>query len=397
MTTTIDAEAEKAETLTQRVAHLGLADAAVRRARTDLRHAGLLVENKARQDALTACREADTAVTKASVGLDAARRHRDGIHVRANAGDESLTGMEVAAADADATLAEQRLVVVEREARRVKGSHTDVTSDNHLANLAADIIESVTTMPVIVRSLPETAPRLDRMIVLSQRAGTEGYGTLEASGVVDVLVVGGAGHLDWRIVDQAFTDAGCDAQVSETGIVFNRASWPLPRLSEPRSGAVHQFADRAVSMWVAMIERHDMRDRFAEMGYSGGSTIRDVTALAEVISATLTAEDGKATGTALLRLGVKYRGGGTAVGADDLIAEADELVRALSKDVGDVTEAGQIVSVELVSAERSDGSVWNVAATYGATGHALWPATITSEVRLTFAYESAYGHEIAED
>jgi hypothetical protein len=161
--------------------------------------------------------------------------------------------------------------------------------------------------------------------------------------------------------------------------------------------AVDRFARRIARDWVEQIEQHERRARLTEMGYSVG-TINDLTALASIESTSLTAEDGIATGSVRIRLGVKYLGAGTQVTPDDLIHDAAELVAALSREcISEVTPAGQVTSVELVTAERSAGDVWDVSATYGATGNALWPATITAEVRLGFAYEPAYRHEIAED
>ncbi|HEU5037739.1 MAG TPA: hypothetical protein VFT70_12095 [Nocardioides sp.] len=393
---TVNAEAKAAESYAERVADLTLADAAVRSARAKLRRAGQVEENKARQEALQARQEAEAAVAAKSVALDAKRRHLADLIARDEAGDETLTGAEIAAAKEDVPLAERRLARAEQEASQVRRVTAAAVSDNHLANLAADVIETVTTAPVIVRSNPANAPDVSPKVVVSQRADTEGYGTVDASGAVDVLVVGETG-LDWRRVPQAFADAGCDAQVSETGIVFHRASWPLPRLTEPSSVAVDRFARHMVSMWVENVEQHERRARLTELGYNV-STINDLGALARVEGVSLAAEDGTATGTARIRLGVKYLGAGTQVTADDLVSDAGSLVSALSREcIGEVTPAGQITSVELVSAERSAGDVWDVAATYGATGNALWPATIMAEVRLGFAYEPAHGHEIAED
>lgn len=390
-------ETEAAELFNQRITERAIADAAVRPARADLRRAGRVVENRARQEALKARAEAESRVAAASVALDAARRRVDEVDARADAGDDSLTGIEVAAAREDVTLAEKRLTRAEQESSRVRRSTAAAVSGNHLAELAADVIETVTTVPVIVRSEPANAPDLGSMVVVSQRTDTDNYGKLDASGAVDLRIVGEVDDLDWDQVAQKLAALGCDAHVSETGIVFHRACWGLPRLTEPSSTAVDRLARRAVHMWVEKIEQHERRARLTELGYNV-ATINDLTALARVEQVSLSAEDGTATGSARIRLGVKYQGAGTHVTADDLVIDAGELVAALSREcVGDVTPAGQVTSIELVSAVRAAGDTWDVAATYGASGHALWPATIVAEIRLRFAYEHAYRHEIAED
>jgi hypothetical protein len=391
---TVTVEAKSAEVFSQRVAELALAAAALRSARADLRRAGQAEENKARQAALQARREAEAAVAAASVALDTKRRHLADLITRAGASDEDGDwGRQIAAAKEDVPPGETRMARVETEAGRVRRSTAAALSDNHLANLAADVIEGLTTSPVIVRSNPATAPDLSPMIVLSQTADTDSYGTLAANGSVAVAVVGES-DLDWRDVERALADLGCEARVSPTRIDFDRAAWPLPRLSAPSSLAVRRLGVAAVEWWTSLIEQSEVRAYWEERGYMSRATME---ALASIEDDTLTAEDGHAEGTLRLRLGVKNVGMGGEVNADNLLVEVRDVTTALTRRLGEVTEAGKLVSAELVSADRADGSVWNVPAKYRATGHALWPATITAEYRLTFAYQPAYAHEIAED
>lgn len=394
-TTAVAREAAAAETFAQKVADLTTAEAAVRPARSDLRRAGVLVENAARQEALTACKEVDAEVARLSIALDAALRLLSDLEARGKAGDESLTGLELVAAEREVDLKRGNLANAEAAAQRVRRTRHPDLSDKHLANLAADIIETVTVVPVVVRTDPANAPDLSPMLVLSQRQDTKGYGTLDASGTVSLTVVGEP-DLDWRGIRQAFEDAGCAVRVSDSLIEFDRAAWPLPRLRMPSSYVARQFAEAAATGWVEVIERNDVREFMAVRGYTANAN--GLTALTSVIEASLTAEDGKATGLVSLRLGVARRGSvAPSLSADHLLDEVKALTNSLQRRVGDLTEAGRVVSVELLTAERSDGSGWDVAARYGASGHAQWPATITVTYRVAFEYEFAAGHEIAED
>lgn len=87
-------------------------------------------------------------------------------------------------------------------------------------------------------------------------------------------------------------------------------------------------------------------------------------------------------------LSVQRHSGGETIIHDDIKADVAGVVRTLgSESVGNITEAGKITGVSLIGIERSDGSVWDGPVTYGASGHALYPATVQVEVQVEYSYE----------
>lgn len=311
---------------------------------------------------------------------------------RLAAGDESVTETDLSGAAAAIKRAKLLLPSAEAECRKAECAVAPWLADNHLAYLAADVMTPVIDVPIIHRKRASDAPELSPAIILSQVTPTEGYGTLDASGEVEVTVVGEA-DIDWRVVQQAFDDAGCEASASENGIVFDQAAWPVPRLSAPSSHALALFSRLFMEAWTRQIEYNEVVDHLMERGYKvrPGDRTTGLAALSQHLDSNFTAAYGEATGTVRFRLATDY------LDAESLATEVEALIGTFRTSIGNITDAGEITDLSLVSLERANGSTWDRSVKYGETGHPLYPATVEIEVEIKYAYEPANLVEIVVD
>jgi hypothetical protein len=323
--------------------------------------------------------------------------HKTSLGARLDSGDDTVTEEELTAAATSVTRAERLIPSAQKELKTAERALRPFLADNDCAYLAADLMRPLISAPLVVHKRHMDAPKTSPIVVLSQTTPTRDNGTIEASGEIGVTVVGDL-KIDWSAVQRALEDAGCEVSVSETGIRFHRAAWPLPRLTQPSGRAVVHFSSLFAGSWHDQIERNPKAERLAEVGYNVPRSAMGsgLTALSERLDTTLTHDDGTADGTAKFRLSVERGGMGSSFDVGDLQAEVEVLTQRLSAQwVGRITEAGEVVSLELVAAEKGDGSVWGRATT-DAYGYPRYPATIDVEVRITYGYEPAIPHIVAD-
>jgi hypothetical protein len=332
---------------------------------------------------LEALAKARTNLDKRVQAATVARSNQQQLRQRRAGGDDTVTVEDLNLAETAIEHAELPLAAAKRELKNADRAAEPFRADNHLAHLAADVIEPLVDAPVLIHKRPQDAPDISPAIILSQVTPTAGYGTIKTSGEVGVTVVGEP-ELDLRAIGVALADAGCDATASRDQIVFNEAAWPIPRLSEPSGRATEQFASVVTNAWAAHIETNDMAAHLASYGYKVPQRAYDsgATALSAIRGVTFEHADGRAVGTVRVALG--------AIGghdADGVKAEVEALIDMFADSIGNITEAGEITAVTLVGVGRGDGSMWDRPVKYGISGHALYPATVEAEVRVEYVYE----------
>jgi hypothetical protein len=316
--------------------------------------------------------------------------HKKSLGDRLDAGDATVTEEELTAAETSVVRAERLIPSALRELKTAERALRPLLTDNDCAYLAAELMRPLISAPPVVHKRAGDAPNTSPMVVLSQTTPTRDNGTIEASGEVGVTVVGDV-DIDWPAVQRALEGTGSEVSASESSIVFRRAAWPIPRLASPDGRAVAVFANLFERAWADRIERNLKAEYLAQHGYviPQGAFGTGLTALSRVLDTTLTADDGTAIGTATFRLSVERGGMGSSFNVSNVQAEAEGLTEKIRTQwVGRTTEAGEVVSLELTSAEKSDGSEWGRATT-DAYGYPRYPATIDVEVQIQFAYQQA--------
>ncbi len=329
-----------------------------------------------------------------------AEARRASIEAAWNAGDDSVSADEATALD----VAIKRLTGLEKAAQRAlvdaRRELEPWLADYHLSYLAGDIIATVTDAPILHHNRAQDAPEIVPSIILSQTKPTIGYGTIDASGEVNVTLVGEP-VIDWRRVKEAFEDAGCEVTVTDSKIVFHSAAWPLPRLTAPSGQAVTRLADLLLEAWQAQVEvaiSPAEEERLARVGIrvNPSSVWTDDIALSKLLSRDFGYDDGRATGTIRIALAAERHTG--TYRHEDIEHSARDLVKTFANQiVGDLTPAGEVTDLTLVSVEKGDGSIWDRAVKYGQTGHPIYLPTIEVEVRVSYMYEPASSVSIAND
>lgn len=271
---------------------------------------------------------------------------------RLDAGDESVSLDDVMAAEK----AVERAARLEKPAKaalaKAETKLRPLLADNHLALLAADVLEKVTDIPVIVRKRTEDAPMVEPSIILSQTMPTEDYGTLNPSGTVTVKVVGDPA-IDWRAVRLAFGDTGSEASASSTAITFDRAAFPIPVLAAPSQSEVTRWAQTFAHSWCAFVETKPGTERLQAAGYSvSGAT--GFTGYSNVISTDLVCDGGKATGSVKLSLATTED-----LSVEEIKGRVDALLAIFKGEhLGLETEAGEIVAMAIAEASVGARDQW---------------------------------------
>lgn len=356
----------------------------------DIRHQGEEADNLIRAELEKALNEARTTVDELLARHAEAEAHKVSLDRRIDGGDESVTAEDVIAANITVRQIAGLLKPAEATLREAETAIAPFLADSHLAALVADVLVDHTDAPVILRKRLSDMEGISEAVVLSQVEPTSNYGTIKASGVVEVSLIGSP-SVYWREVEKALADMGNDVVVESDRITFDLAAWPLPRLTEPSSHAINLFARLFEEAWRGHIENNHAALRLAEAGritLRPGMADSGNEALVQRLDETFDYGDGTATGIARFALAVVQKYGRAEV--EDIEAEARALVKMFADEsVGNLTEAGEIVAIELVSCERGDGSVWDHAVKVGVTGNPMYLATAEVAVKVTYGYEAA--------
>jgi hypothetical protein len=310
---------------------------------------GLRLASKETDDAIRAnyqqaVEEALAAWEPDAAALTEAKARKLAIEAGWKAGDRSVSAEEAAVVD----LSIKRLTGLERSGhRKLLDTRSDLEpflSDNHAAYYAADVLEKVTDVPVLVHKRPEDAPDISPAVILSQTEPTKGYGTFTPSGKVAVTLVGEF-DIDWRIIQQAFDDLGAESTAARWGINLDNMVFDKPILFEPDQSVISAFAENFTQVWWSHVRQrgyvvedpNEVKYRVRGSGY------------AQVISTDITHDtQGAVTGTAKIALGI---GDVPHLGKEDF--ESDIADSLGYYDLGDYTAAGVITRYELRDLSRS--------------------------------------------
>lgn len=280
----------------------------------------------------------------------AAAARKASIEAAWDAGDGSVSEEEAAVVDKSI----RRLTGLEKAAQRVlidaRNALEPFLADNHAAYYAADVIQMLTHVPVLVCKRPLDAPELSPAIILSQTTPTEGYGTFNPSGKVAVKVIGDPG-LDWRTVRQAFEDTGSDATVSSRAITLGNIVFEKPILSAPYQHAVRDWADNFAEVFASHVRS---RGYLVDDPHEGKYRVRG-TGFAQVLTTDVSHAAGTAVGTVTIALGI---GDVPFIGKEDFSRDAQETLSYYK--VGDYTAAGVVTRYELVGVERTEDEHFKV-------------------------------------
>lgn len=343
------------------------------------------------QKAQDAYRAASAKVARLEAEKKAAETSQRGLDSRLQAGDETVTVDEMVSAEKAIARLCTLLKPAKTDLQRAERALTPLTADQYLAHLAADVIESVTDVPVILRRKPENAPEVSPSVILSQVSATDSYGTLDASGVVKVTEVGETG-IDWRAVKAAFEEMGSEVQISKTQVTFHRAAWPMPRLSVPDPHALADLMSTFGQAFRAQVSGGSEAQRLVEAGYSAGRVRSVWSGLFKRCSETLeVASPGECVGEATFLCAIQHERGESA-GLNEIKGDLDSLVKTFQHEaIGGWSEAGEITGIELteVSEYRGNGTPWQSNEVVHLLGSGQWPYTVEARVRVTYAYEPA--------
>lgn len=266
----------------------------------ELRSAAIEADEQTKADLEAKLNEARQAAKALSDALAAAEATKAALDKRIDSGDESVTPLEVVEADMAVRTTKGKLHKdAEPALRKAERALTPFLSDNHLALHAADVIEPLVDVPVLVRKRPGDVQGISDAVVLSQAEPTNGYGTVDVSGMVGVTLLGSTGY-DVEAVRVALEDTGSEVSVTNGLIDYHNALWPLPRLHAPSEHAVVQFANALHQTFDAQLKRGRREGR------EGMSSWVYYDARWHTLEASLDViEDGKAKGKVVAIFGVE--------------------------------------------------------------------------------------------
>jgi hypothetical protein len=219
-----------------------------------LRSAGIDADEQIKAGLETAAKEARRVVQGLNVSLATAERRKSDLDRRIDAGDDTVSPLEVVEADMAIRTTKGKLTPADAAVRKAERALAPFRADDHLALLAADTIVDLVDVPVLVRKRPGDVQGFTDAVVLSQVKPTQGYGTSGPSGRVQFSEIGTAG-LDLEALKTALQDTGADVQVHPGVIDYEVALWPLPRLKAPSQAAVTYLADLIGQAFDAELKR----------------------------------------------------------------------------------------------------------------------------------------------
>lgn len=331
--------------------------------------------------------EAKATVKATEDGIAAQKAALTDLTTRQQAGDRSVSSTNVREVKDEIETLTNYLGHDRKVLQQTERALQPLVADQYLAHLAADSLETVTDVPVIIRRKPENAPDISPAIILSQTTPTEDYGTLEAAGSVRVIEVGETG-VNWKAVKVALEDTGSEVSVTNSRITFDRACWPTPLLAKPSVHAVAEWMTTFENAWRSQVSGAGDVARLRERGFNSRITTT-WEGLFRTKSTDLKAGDGKAVGTATFHVAAQH-GTGECLLLDVLRDELTSLVNIFREEtVGGITEAGRIVNVSLGDVKPSSDEVWRKGEVEHKMGSPVWPYTAQATVELAFEYESA--------
>lgn len=305
----------------------------------DLRLDGIKADGIIKADLETVAKEARKVVQGLSVSLTTAERNKARLDQRIDAGDDTVTPLEVVEADMAVRRLKGKRQPADAEARKAQRALDPFLADNHLALLASDTISELVDVPVLVRKRPGDVKGISDAIVLSQVEPIENYGSAIPSGRVKFTEVGNTG-LDLEALEAALRDTGAEVQVHPGLIDYEVAVWPVPRLKSPSQGEVAEFARVLSRVFQATVEGPTQN-----RGYATYATLWETTKASLEVTA-----PSKAKGTLVANFGVERE-------RPPLMQMSHFITEALSHfETGVTTSAGLLDEITLV--EVLDAGPW---------------------------------------
>ncbi|MDO3394904.1 hypothetical protein QWJ41_04180 [Nocardioides sp. SOB44] len=350
--------------------------------RKSLRASTSDADAEARSTAQQAYDEAAATVQETKAALAEQKALLERQQAQQKAGDRSVTAASVRATKDEIETLTNYLGHDQKTLQQAERTLRPLAADEHLAHLAADLIESVTDVPVVVRKVPAEAPDIEPLIVVSQTTPTEDYGTLSAAGSVRLTAKGT--EVPVKALRDAFEDAGCEGQVTQTGITFDRAMWPLPRLAEPSIHGIASWMSDFEQAWGLQISGAREAETLRARGF--GARVKTLwEGLFDRMTTNLDYEGGKATGTATFRVAAQQERG-PSMEIPDLKTELREVFGIFQREtIGAITEAGEVVSVEMSDVTGVNHN-WPSNSVAHRMGGAIQPTTAEATVTVEFAY-----------
>lgn len=266
----------------------------------DLLSAAIKSDEEIKEQLETELREAQKVVQGLNVSLISAERHKAGLDKRIDAGDDSVTPLEAMEADMAVRKTKGKQKPAEAALRKAEHALRPFLADNHLALLAADTIEGLVDVPVLIGKRPADVQGITDAIILSQTEPTKDYGTVRASGRVRIKELGTTGF-DMEALEVALQDTAAEVNVYGDVIDYEVAVWPVTRLIRPSEAAVAHFADTLARVFDAELKRGGNRE-----GRTGTSSWANWNARWHTNEASLDViEAGRAKGKVVAAFGVE--------------------------------------------------------------------------------------------
>lgn len=375
------------ETLTEERKKMDAARAKIAETRKTLR--ALPKPSTALEEARTASSEAQAKVQRFEEEQAEAEALLATLNARLDAGDEGVSVDDIVKAEKSIERLTRLLKPAKQAAAKAERALRPLEADEHLANLAADSLEAVTDVPVVIYKTPSEAPDIEPLVVVSQTQATEDYGTLDASGQVRLTCKDI--EIDLEALKEALEETGSEVNVTESAIIFNSAHWPTPRLANPSSHAVSEYMGTMQQAWASQVAGGGDIQRLVDAGYSPRSFKAAWKGLMhrgnERVQVT---EAGVAVGEAVFHIAAQHERGDS-LGVPDLKGEIEALTNTFrAETIGGVGDAGEIVDVELVDVTKHEGEVanpWERKEVCHHLGGPVWPITAECRLKITYRFE----------
>lgn len=338
---------------------------------------------EALETAQTALADAQDKVARLDQEKADAKRLLASLNARLDAGDENVTVDEIVSAEKSIDRLDRLRKPAMKAVQEAERTLKPLAADEHLAHLAADALEEITDVPVVIRKTVKEAPDIAPLIIVSQTKPTKGYGTLGCSGEVSLHTR--ETSIDTHSLAAILASTGSEVDVHERGIRFEEARWSVPRLAQPSYGAFENYVNDLGRAWHGVVSDADLARRRREHGYHAARD-NGWTGLFKVTSLDLAAEAGVAKGTAAISLAAQDH-------TDDLPHtilrnKLDRLIEIFREgSVGGHTAAGEIVDLSVTDSGVGKWNLWNDDEIAHAMGLASHPHTLDATVVVEFRYE----------
>lgn len=305
------------------------------------------------------------------------------LNARLDIGDEDVSVEEIVSAEKSIERLDRLKKPATKAVQEAEKALKPLAADDHLALLAADALEEVNDVPVVITKSVEDAPDISPLIIVRQTKATKNYGTLKCSG--EVSLHARDTELDLEALSDALEATGSEVDVDHRGIRFSDARWPLPRLSQPSAKAFETYVSDLLRGWHGVVSDEDLARRRREHGYIAAKG-NGRTGLSKIKALDFVVADGIATGTATVALAAQDH-------ADDLPhtvlkQKLDHLIGIFREgSLGGHSEAGEIADLSITETAVANRKVWDIDDLDHTMGMPNYPQTLDATIVVGFRYE----------